>query len=191
MLVVGFVGCASSKPVQWQSSTKSAYPLDPATRKTSTCPVVDKVQHPGMYVNYSRPVKVNPYFSQHLMLFEQVVQQIAIQQFGTNAVTVRHFGAYNCRKIRGRNKLSEHAFGNAIDVSGFDIHDGDEVIKIRLKKDWWSDTPKALFLHTIANELATRPDIFRGMLGPGDAAHEDHFHFDMGKHRYARISVPR
>ncbi len=191
LVVMLFVSsCASSQPVKWTPGGEGEYPLDNASRSPNSCPNVETVQHPGMFVNYSRPVKVNPYFSEQLLLFEQLLLQVAVHHFDSNAVTIRHYGAFNCRRIRGRNKLSEHAFANAIDISGFDIHDGDDVIKIRLKKHWWTDSKQANFLHDLAQELAMRPDIFRGMLGPGDPAHEDHFHFDMGRHRYSRISIP-
>lgn len=195
LVLLTFVfGCTatSSKPVAWTTNTQDDwYPLDFEERKTGagplSCPVVQILEYEGVVARYKPAVKVNPFFRERLQQFEMVVQSVAHRHYQTEDVVVRHWGTHNCRRIGGRNKLSEHAFANAIDISAFEI--GGE--RIQIEKHWWSTDKRARFLHDLVNELATRPDIFRGMLGPGEPRHEDHFHFDAAPYRYIDVHVPR
>ena len=83
---------------------------------------------------------------------------------------------YQCR---GRNgditaKLSEHAFGNAVDIERIKLSDG-EIIEV---KD--AITLGAKFQPTLAALRATACQYFTTILGPGtNAAHATHFHFDL------------
>src|SRR5208282_132826 len=55
-----------------------------------------------------------------------IVEPAAQARFGQRVATVNVFGAYSCRSvdtIEGA-QLSEHAFGNAVDVAGFTLADG-------------------------------------------------------------------
>ncbi len=53
----------------------------------------------------------------------EVVQPDAQARFGQKVATLNVFGAYSCRSIDNiaGAGLSEHAFGNAVDVSGFTL----------------------------------------------------------------------
>jgi hypothetical protein len=95
---------------------------------------------------------------------------------GRNVARIEHFGTYNCRPIRGDPRaLSEHAFANAIDVSGFDLTDGRQVSVL---KDYSSPGPPGVFLHRIHDAACM---VFGHTLGPDfNADHKDHFHLDMG-----------
>ena len=64
-----------------------------------------------------------------------VVQPYAEARFGADVVGLEAFGAYSCRGVDNvpGAQLSEHAFGNAIDVSGFRLADGREISIVR---DW-------------------------------------------------------
>ena len=61
---------------------------------------------------------------------EQVVQPAAQARFGQRVVGLDAFGAYSCRSVDNiaGAQLSEHAFGNAVDVSGFRLDDGREIV---------------------------------------------------------------
>lgn len=88
---------------------------------------------------------------------------------------VRVAASYACR---GRNndptaQLSEHAFGNAIDISAFRLEDG-SWIEVQPFAD--PATPEAQFLAAIRSE-ACGP--FTTVLGPGVAYHDDHLHLDL------------
>src|SRR5260370_26860817 len=63
----------------------------------------------------------------------EVVQPDAQARFGQKVATLNVFGAYSCRSIDNiaGAGLSEHAFGNAVDVSGFTLPDGREIAYVR------------------------------------------------------------
>src|SRR4029077_12996398 len=58
-----------------------------------------------------------------------IVEPDAEARFGQRVASVNVFGAYSCRPIDNRAgaRLSEHAFGNAIDVAGFTLADGGRI----------------------------------------------------------------
>lgn len=103
--------------------------------------------------------------------------------FGENLIKVHHAGTYSCRRQRGNDSgaWSEHAFANAWDITGFTLSNG-EVISVL--KDWDGTPDKKRFLRQ-ARKSACK--IFRVTLSPDyNAAHRDHFHFDMGPQKSCR-----
>ena len=110
----------------------------------------------------------------------EVVQPIAQARFGQPVATLSAFGAYSCRTVDNipGAQLSEHSFGNAIDVSGFKLADG-RVISV--VGDWKkADTQEAAFLHEVHAGACQH---FTTVLGPGsDAYHYNHIHMDLGMH---------
>jgi len=96
--------------------------------------------------------------------------------FGTSLESVAHASGYVCRPRNGTHKLSEHAFGNALDISSFTLSNG-TVIAVE-------PTPpekNAEFLAKV-REAACGP--FKTVLGPGsDADHAEHFHIDLAPRR--------
>jgi hypothetical protein len=111
-------------------------------------------------------------------LFERhVLQPAAMRYLGTAVIGVRHLGTYNCRNMNGAvtGRRSQHATANAIDIAAFILRDGRE---IRLDRDWVGDNAEVAFLHAVRDGACRW---FRVVLGPDyNAAHADHFHFDMG-----------
>jgi hypothetical protein len=111
---------------------------------------------------------------------EQVVQPLAQARFGQRVTQLDVFGAYSCRSVDNISgaRLSEHAFGNAIDVSGFKLADGREIL---IARDWRrSGTQESAFLH---EAHAGACDNFTTVLGPGsDVFHYNHFHLDLAAH---------
>jgi hypothetical protein len=105
--------------------------------------------------------------------------------FGEPIVQITDFGAYSCRPvddIRG-NQLSEHAFGNAVDISGFRLMDG---TLITVKRDWYTGNDAARgFLREI---FAAACERFKTALGPGAKYHNDHFHLDLAHHGQDGVS---
>jgi hypothetical protein len=101
------------------------------------------------------------------------LQPAAMAIFGHPVAKVDHLGTYSCRNIEGKNRRSEHASANAIDISGFTLLDGR---KISVFHHWRSTRSEAKFLRRV-QRAACR--YFRVTLGPEyNAAHADHFHFD-------------
>ncbi|WP_230532905.1 extensin-like domain-containing protein [Microvirga roseola] len=80
--------------------------------------------------------------------------------------------SYQCRAQRSGGKLSEHAFGNGIDVMGFNFDKRDPMV-IRSHDE---GSPEAAFQSAIRTGACP---IFTTVLGPGsDYAHSDHLHLD-------------
>jgi len=86
---------------------------------------------------------------------------------------------YVCRTRNNKKggKISEHGFGNAIDITGFRLASGAN-IPISALPDGPSQQVRML------SALRTSAcGYFTTVLGPGaNAAHKSHFHFDYGKH---------
>jgi hypothetical protein len=86
--------------------------------------------------------------------------------------------AYVCRNVnRARTgKLSEHAYGRAIDISGFRLADG----RTLTVTEGWEDGTAGPALRRIH---AGGCGPFGTTLGPGsDGFHETHFHYDIDRH---------
>jgi hypothetical protein len=101
--------------------------------------------------------------------------------------TIHQMSSYSCRKMnsRSRNPWSEHAKGNALDIGGFTLKNGKH-IDIR-KKSFFAFREKGL-LKTVREDSCK---YFTTVLGPGDAYHGDHFHFDLRarKRNYRHCSL--
>lgn len=106
-----------------------------------------------------------------------VVQPTAKAELGADLKTVNQASAFVCRPRNGTRKLSEHAFGNALDIASFTLSDGSkiEVGPAPPEKD-------AKFLDAV-RKAACGP--FKTVLGPGaDADHALHFHLDLEPRRH-------
>lgn len=108
---------------------------------------------------------------------ENSVQGAAYRQFGKPVVEINQISSYSCRGRNGRRSgpLSEHAYGNAIDIAGFRLSDG---TRITVVKGWWrgSGREKAFLKEVFAGACRE----FYTVLGPGsDRHHYNHFHLDL------------
>jgi hypothetical protein len=105
------------------------------------------------------------------------VQVAARAHFGQPVVGITQIASYGCRGRNGSHfgPLSEHAFGNALDVAGFRLANGRE---IKVLQGWWHGTPQEqAFLHEV---FAAACAEFYTVLGPGsDSYHSNHFHLDL------------
>ncbi len=105
-----------------------------------------------------------------------VADPAAKEQFGARIVAIRQASGYVCRQRNGEEKLSEHAFGNALDVSGFELANGRSIRVAASGNRAVRD-----FLRAVRGE-ACGP--FKTVLGPGsNADHATHFHFDLAERR--------
>src|SRR5918993_3685202 len=109
---------------------------------------------------------------------EEVVRPAATLYFGVPVTDLRA-GSYSCRPRNNRSgaKLSEHPFGNALDVMAFVLADGREVTVL---KGWRGAPAEQEFLREV---FVGACRYFTTVLGPGaDAFHYDHLHIDLARH---------
>jgi hypothetical protein len=188
------------------------YPLDVVERRipegTSrvACSEDDLIDYLGTTLRYHGAVKIVPPFRERLERFEQVVAEVATEVYGRPPRRIRHLGAFSCRSARNRtHRLSEHAFGNAIDIAGFDFGPAtkdqqlapglprhlERSFEVRVARHWnKTSQPAAIharFLELLTARLVERGDVFRSAIGPSHPGHRDHFHFDMSPWRFVRL----
>jgi hypothetical protein len=100
----------------------------------------------------------------------------ARSEFGKGLKGISQASAYVCRPRNGTRRLSEHAFGNALDIASFTLADG-RVVAVEPTPD----AKSARFLDSV-RDSACGP--FKTVLGPGsDADHATHFHLDLRPRR--------
>ena len=110
----------------------------------------------------------------------EVVQPAASARFGEPVVRINSMGSYSCRGINNMSgaNLSEHAFGNAIDIGGFVLASGRELNIMRGFNG--ADEQERAFLH---ETHAGACSYFTTVLGPGyNIFHYNHFHVDLAMH---------
>lgn len=141
---------------------------------------------PGKFT-YSGLVVVNCRMALALATFERHVQQTAKAIFGPRRRVVRviDYGTYACRPIRGFAMLSEHAFGNAIDIARFKVRGYGEVSVFKHWKSKRKRHAKARkFLHQLVASLR-RDKVFSTILTPDyNKAHANHLHLDLNYVRW-------
>jgi hypothetical protein len=104
------------------------------------------------------------------------VQPAAQRWFGAPVVEIKQISAYSCRSMvgAGTSHISEHAFGNAIDIAAFTFADGR---RITVQEGWHGTPEEQGFLHDV--QLAACNN-FTTVLAPGyNAAHYNHIHVDL------------
>ncbi|WP_336485810.1 extensin family protein [Methylobacterium nigriterrae] len=108
----------------------------------------------------------------------ETIQPAAELYFGQPVAEI-NAGSYACR---GRNnqagaKLSEHSFGNAVDVMSFKLADGSV---ITVKGGWRGTEAEQGFLREVFLGACQR---FTTVLAPGsNVFHYDHIHVDLARH---------
>ena len=112
------------------------------------------------------------------------VQPAAIRWFGSRVVEIKQISAYSCRGMNGNpsEHISEHAFGNALDIAAFTFADGRRITV----KDGWRGLPEEQgFLRDIQ---AAACDRFTTVLAPGsNVYHYDHIHVDLMRRASRRL----
>jgi len=124
------------------------------------------------------------FLAERLDRFErEAIPRLAAADLGQRVSRIDHLGAYSCRANTGRpDRLSEHAYGLAIDIAGFHLADGSAV---SVERDWWTPGPKRNFLHHFARAAC---DYFSVVLTPdSNRDHFNHIHLDIGPDRLCSI----
>ena len=104
------------------------------------------------------------------------VQPAAQRWFGARVVEIKQISAYSCRGMNGTPgaHISEHAFGNALDIAAFTLADGRRITV----KDGWHGMPEEQgFLRDVQGAACQQ---FNTVLAPGsNVYHYDHIHVDL------------
>lgn len=177
-------------------------------KKKVTCDATTLVPYHSKALRYG--VLAHPEFVERLRRFETLVIEHATAHYGRAPRRLLHKGAYSCRSQHARKeRISEHALGNAIDVIGFELgplprgaaapaempRHMRRAVSLRVGLHWSPrserDAYHARFLHTLTESLRDRPDIFRGIVGPPRPRHHDHLHFDAAPWRYSMFGYDR
>jgi hypothetical protein len=112
------------------------------------------------------------------------VQPAAQRWFGGRVVEIKQISAYSCRGMNGNPgaHISEHAFGNALDIAAFTLADGRRI----MVKDGWHGMPEEQgFLRDVQAAACQQ---FNTVLAPGsNAYHYDHSHVDLMRRASRRV----
>jgi hypothetical protein len=140
--------------MSFAGETAAARPIGVAPAATLACPLVSALDR---FVSDS-------------------VQPAATRWFGQPVVSIKQISAYSCRGMNDvpGARISEHAFGNALDIAAFTLADGRTITV----KDGWHGTPAEQgFMHDVQEAAC---GLFATVLAPGsNAYHEDHMHLDL------------
>ena len=104
------------------------------------------------------------------------MQPAAHKWFGQPVAEIKQISAYSCRGMNGQvgARISEHAFGNALDIAAFVLADGK---RVTIKGGWQGSAEEQGFLRDVQ---AAACDQFTTVLAPGsNRYHYDHIHVDL------------
>ena len=142
---IAFADCVSSL-------LESGYRVERlAPFKDGSCGISDPVRM------YATPTTD---FSSPITLSCPFAKRVGDWAFDIGAKHITHIGGYNCRKVRGGFMMSQHSYGNAIDVKKID--------GVPISKQWRHAYKRACKYFTTVRT----PD--------HDANHQHHLHIDNG-----------
>ncbi len=175
-------------------SPPPAYPRDrgpaPYAEPPASTPLPRLGPSPGNSVAAFGPVAMKPAATLACPIvsaldrwFADSVQPAAQRWFGTRVAEIKQISAYSCRGMNGnsRARISEHAFGNALDIASFTLADG----RVVTVKNGWKGMPEEQgFLRDIQAAACQQ---FNTVLAPGsNIYHYDHIHVDLMRRKSQR-----
>jgi hypothetical protein len=193
------IGCGgggtfnSGQRAPWRAKTEEACLVGGAVRASSYVQPMSAIDGPGV-CGLERPLRVSGLAGGRIAVspaatigcpltagldrwVRNSVQPASYRYFGRPVVEIKQIASYGCRGRNGNRygDISEHAFGNALDIAGFRLAGGDEITVVR---GWWKGSPRErAFLQAV---LAGACAEFYTVLGPGsDRHHYNHIHVDL------------
>ncbi len=193
------VGCGgggtfnSGQRAPWRNATEAACLSGGAVRASAYVQPMETIDGPGV-CGLVRPLRVSGLLGGRVGItpaatigcpltagldrwVSNSVQPAAYRYFGRPVVEIKQIAAYGCRGRNGNSygAPSEHAFGNALDIAGFRLANGQD---ISVLNGWWRGTPREqAFLHAAFAGACAE---FYTVLGPGsDRYHYNHIHVDL------------
>jgi hypothetical protein len=143
------------------------------------------------YINHVPRVELRPAVTINCQIADalerwlrETVQPTAKQLLDATVIRVVNLAGYDCRPRYGsqEERISQHAFANAIDIAEFVTAKGEH---IRLSEHWNAKDERGQFLREVHKGAC---GIFGTVLGPGaNEAHRNHFHLDLTPRRTAAV----
>jgi hypothetical protein len=193
---LGITGCGLFRFEQrepWRTQAEEACLSQRLVQPTAYMAQSSKIDGPGV-CGMDYPFKVSAFSSGSVGLtskvtlacpiisridtwLDEVVKPAAMLYYGMSVVDLRA-GSYSCRSRNNRvgAKLSEHSFGNAMDVMAFVLADGRQV---SVEKGWRNPADQEFLREVFVGACR----YFTTVLAPGsDAEHYNHIHIDLARH---------
>ena len=183
----------SSPPMSRAPQSRAPYTAQQYPPNRNTQPYVPPRLGPsqGSPVNNFGPVVMKPTATLACPIVSALdrwltgsVQPAAQRWFGSPVVEIKQISAYSCRGMNGNSNahISEHAFGNALDIAAFTLADGRRISV----KDGWKGLPEEQgFLRDVQGAACQQ---FNTVLAPGsNVYHFDHIHVDLMRRSSGRI----
>lgn len=146
------------------------------------CPLVDvvRVRDFGRVGLSSSFLASCPLALSAALYIHQQAQPLTQRMMGSRLTRVDHFGSFACRNIYHRQdaRRSEHASAQALDISGFQLADGQKITVLQ----GWKNARTQPWLKAM---LSASCGYFGNGLGPEyNRAHANHFHLGMRGYGY-------
>ena len=129
-------------------------------------------------VTLSTPATINCSTATALKTWVENGVRPTVGDTGGGVESLRVVAHYSCRSRNNQSgaRLSEHSFGNAIDIAGIGLADGSEMTVLTGWNGQYATQLRQMW------QAACGP--FGTVLGPeADRHHRDHFHFDAADYR--------
>ncbi|MEF3365962.1 extensin family protein [Methylocystis sp. 9N] len=206
LAILALSGCSiGQKPVRpaWRTQAENACLAQKRVNPSEFIALANEVDGPGI-CGLTKPFKVTalqggavsfnatatldcPMVAELDAWLADTVQPAAQARFGQQVVQINSMGSYACRGINNQRgaQLSEHSFGNALDIGGFVLADGREITLVR---DWTrGDEQTRAFLMEAHRGACGH---FSTVLSPGsNAFHYNHIHVDLAVHGRSGRSI--
>ena len=141
---------------------------------------VTAVRANGREIPLSAPATIDCGMATVLPQWAEAVDSWLMAVENTQLASIDAGTSYMCRNVNNANEgnLSFHAFGDALDVSGFTLEDGR---RISVLTAWPGTVEAGSKIVRYAHDAAC--SLFTTVLGPeANALHADHLHLDLGCH---------
>lgn len=154
--------------------------LAPITSSTRGCGVAEPVAITAVHgIPLSRPARVDCDLARAFADWVDRAMVPSVGRRGGGIARIEVIGDYSCRPRNNQPgaRISEHGRGMAIDVAGYRLTNGE---RVTVAHDW-RRRPHRRDLHRMYERAC---GTFRTTLSPdADRHHQDHFHFDLARHR--------
>ncbi|MRS91135.1 extensin [Enterobacteriaceae bacterium RIT714] len=160
-----------------QANQKQLIETQALADSAGECPLKDvvRVRRFGPVSLSSSFIASCPLALSSALFVHQQARPLSKTMMGSELVRIEHLGSFACRNIYHRPdaRRSEHASAEALDISAFQLADGERITVLR---GWRNDTTQP-WLKAL---LSASCDYYGNGLGPEyNAAHANHFHLGM------------